>query len=121
MRNLKLIKGLGVLVVMTATALAFTPQRQGQDAAEFGPPSWVLDAWETGEEPVVPENGPPDWVVDAWTDGDHPRANGGFGPPPWVFNLEQRDTFGPPAWVIEAWENGGHPSRGVGPSDNSER
>ena len=84
-------------------------QEKPADAVEVGPPAWVLEAWETGEEPVVPANGPPAWVVEAWKNGERPHRPA--GPPPWITSRhEMAHKFGlpgPPAEVIQAWQNGG--------------
>ena len=116
MRNMKRVIGLGVVLVICSTALVFGQRPEG---AGYGPPSWVLEAWETGEDPVVPVDGPPAWVVDAWANGEHPRANGMFGPPAWVVG-DSDSADGPPAWVVDAWANGEHPrgnGGGFGPPD----
>jgi hypothetical protein len=70
-----------VVVALLATTVLVAGHTAGNTNA-FGPPAWVVEAWENGEGFDLP--GPPDWVVE-----------GAEGP-----------GFGPPAWVVEAWENG---------------
>jgi hypothetical protein len=80
-------------------------------AQAFGPPSWVVEAWESGE--MTPrENGPPAWVIEAWGNGEGPAGAGrpAGGPPRWIAERQgiarELGLPGPPAEVIEAWENG---------------
>lgn len=111
MRRLKSICALMVLALVACTsgssvdANAEDHRRQGE---QNGPPAWVVEAWETGEAPIVPEAGPPAWVVEAWQDGERPQRP--TGPPPWVAArhemAKELGLPGPPPEVVEAWENG---------------
>ena len=79
------------------------------EVGSFGPPAWVMAAWESGSRPVIPDNGPPAWVVDAWQSGQM-RAGRPGGVPPWVSArqamAEEMNLPGPPTEVIDAWKNG---------------
>lgn len=85
---MKKTKSIGVLVAMAFVAgiAAFSTHANGQEQPAkpkaAGPPEWVLEAWETGEAPVVPAIGPPAWVVEAWENGERPQRP--TGPPPWI-------------------------------------
>lgn len=76
--------------------------------AQTGPPTWVVEAWQSGAEPVAPKNGPPAWVIEAWKSGE--RSQRRFGPPRWIAARHRRALElglpGPPAEVISAWGNG---------------
>lgn len=111
---MKKTKSIGVLVAMAFVAgiAAFSTHANGQEQPAkpeaAGPPEWVLEAWETGEAPVVPAIGPPAWVVEAWENGERPQRLA--GPPPWIAKrhemAKELGLPGPPTEVIEAWENG---------------
>ena len=110
MRNVKTLLGLGIVAVLVSSAtLAFAQRPKEAGKSPQGPPDFVLEAWESGEAPVPPQDGPPTWVVEAWESGERPRA-GGFGPPAWVVERHRMAAElglpGPPPAVIEAWENG---------------
>ncbi len=101
--------GLIAMVALSVSPESTTLAHGNPNADSFGPPDWVVEAWETGEDPVVPEDGPPEWIIESWKSGD--RQTGlRSGPPPWVrgahAKAQERGLAGPPAWVVEAWENG---------------
>ncbi len=108
MRKTKSIRVLPALAFVVGTVAISVNAHAQKPAQAGGPPAWVLEAWESGEAPVVPENGPPAWVVEAWQNGERPvRPN---GPPPWIAArhemAKELGLPGPPSEVIEAWENG---------------
>lgn len=80
--------GIGVVVALTCSAALVLAQRPEHVEAEQGPPAFVVEAWETVEAPVVPENGPP-----AWVQARHAMA-------------QELGLPGPPPEIIEAWQNG---------------
>ncbi len=100
----KLVFLLSAFVITALAADARADERIGNQ----GPPSWVVDAWEAGTTPVVPEVGPPAWVVEAWRTGERPVRQA--GPPPRVAARHRRAQElglpGPPPEVLKAWENG---------------
>lgn len=103
MRNSKLI----VLAFLIGT-VAVSANADAQKPAQAGPPAWVIEAWESGDAPVVPANGPPAWVVEAWQNGV--QSTRPDGPPPWIAARHslalEIGLPGPPPEVIQAWENG---------------
>lgn len=113
---MRLLKSVFVIAGMTVMAYGLAGTSVGaengnltpQDRNGDGPPEWVVEAWETGNPPVVPESGPPAWVVEAWSKGEAPQRPDGM--PPWVARrhamAKEMGLPGPPDEVLEAWENG---------------
>ena len=112
MKMLKSVCAVAALILVANGMQGSTADAQDGDPGENrptnGPPAWVVKAWETGEEPMVPEVGPPVWIVEAWQSGE--RLPGPHGMPPWIARRHamavELGLPGPPAEVIEAWENG---------------
>ncbi len=102
----------GIAMVLVTAAITMSSDANGQQPTEkpaaAGPPTWVLDAWETGETPTPPAYGPPSWIVEAWQSGEQPSQPA--GPPPWIVARQgfakEIGLPGPPVEVLEAWENG---------------
>ena len=93
---------------VVASSGAIAQQEIPEESSDSGPPSWVLNAWESGQFLVVPAMGPPAWGVEAWQCGEHPTHP--FGPPPWIIarqeTAERFGLAGPPQEVREAWRIG---------------
>ena len=111
MRSFRPLIGVGITIgVISSAAVVFAQRPEDAGESRQDPPSFVLEAWESGEAPVPPQTGPPTWVVDAWKSGEHPRASGEFGPPAFVVErhrmAQELGLPGPPPEIIGAWENG---------------
>ena len=93
MRNFLLGLGLFVCVSITSSSQAF-----GQETEK--PPI---------NRPAESHFGPPKWVIESWENGEDPRVKYAASGPPWLFRFDNDSAGGPPAEVTEAWENGEHP------------
>lgn len=107
MQKMKSVRRLFALAFVVGTATV-SATAHAQKPAHDGPPAWVLEAWKTGEAPVVPANGPPAWVVETRQNGERPQRPA--GPPPWIAARHEMARElglpGPPDEVTEAWDNG---------------
>ncbi|MEZ6116505.1 MAG: hypothetical protein R3C28_08020 [Pirellulaceae bacterium] len=110
--NLKqIILAIGLVTAMSGSAAwAQAPANKPDGIIRpFGPPDFVIQAWETGELPQASQAGPPAWVIESWASGQRPTAVARKAPE----QIQQRHAKaaeaglpGPPAEVIEAWKNG---------------
>lgn len=108
MQATKSMRGVLVLAMATGTIGLSGDTIAQEIPANAGPPAWVVEAWESGNAPVVPVDGPPAWVVEAWQNGEMPQRPS--GPPAWVVARQEMANElglpGPPPEVRQAWEDG---------------